>query len=94
MTKTPTCTVRGETTFTCRDCGATRVTYQSTVQHKDDDGNGYCDYGCGTTFTQPEPPHEDDGDKCPYCGETHTGFFGRIVAFFHRIAYFFRNLFR
>ena len=94
VTKTPTCTVRGETTFTCRDCGATKVTYQNTVQHKDDDHNGYCDYGCGTAFTQPEPPHEDEGDKCPYCGETHTGFFGRIVAFFHRIAYFFRNLFR
>lgn len=93
QTKTPTCAARGEFTYTCRDCGATKVTYQNTVQHKDDDRDGYCDYGCGTTFTKPEEPHEEEGGKCPYCGQRHTGFFGGIVGFFHRIAYFFKNLF-
>ena len=31
--------------------------------------------------------------SCPYCHQNHTGFFGGIVGFFHRIAYFFSHLF-
>ncbi|MBQ7637498.1 MAG: leucine-rich repeat protein [Clostridia bacterium] len=30
---------------------------------------------------------------CPLCHEKHEGFFGSIVGFFHRIIYFFKNLF-
>ncbi|MBR5411291.1 MAG: hypothetical protein IK104_11525, partial [Clostridia bacterium] len=34
-----------------------------------------------------------ESGSCPYCHQNHTGFFGGIVGFFHRIAYFFSNLF-
>ena len=34
----------------------------------------------------------DDGG-CPYCHQPHEGFWGKIVLFFHRIAWFFANLF-
>lgn len=30
---------------------------------------------------------------CKYCGEPHEGFFGKLVAFFHAIFYFFAHLF-
>ena len=32
-----------------------------------------------------EQQEEDNADLCPWCGQEHTGFFGGIVAFFHRI---------
>ena len=46
---------------------------------------------------EPEPPvvtpeEPAQSGNCP-CGKTHTGFFGRIVIFFHTIFYFFKNLF-
>ena len=34
----------------------------------------------------------DDGG-CPYCHERHEGFFGPLVLFFHRVAFFFSRLF-
>ncbi len=33
------------------------------------------------------------GGTC-VCGQTHTGFFGNIITFFHRIIYFFKGLFK
>lgn len=99
VTKAPTCAAEGEKTFTCTVCGATRTEPVGKVGHKDADGNGYCDYNCGTymggeTPTQPDTPSQPSGDQCKYCGETHTGFWGKIVQFFHNILYFFKNLFR
>ncbi len=32
-------------------------------------------------------------DACPYCGEVHEGFFGKIIAFFHSILYRIKSLF-
>ena len=50
--------------------------------------------------TDPEDPTEQpgaddpqDGSLCKWCGEPHTGFWGKIVAFFHSILYFFAHLF-
>ena len=55
---------------------------------------------------EPDPGTGDNGGSgnnggsgsssgsCPYCHENHTGFFGAIVGFFHRILYFFSNLFK
>ena len=34
-----------------------------------------------------------DEGECPYCHQTHEGFFGKIALFFHKIAYFFTKLF-
>jgi hypothetical protein len=91
-----TCTSGGITTYTCTRC---RHSYTKNptppADHVDADGDGWCDFGCGTAMGKPdEGGHQDNGQgKCPYCGQTHTGFFGGIGAFFHRIAYFFRHLF-
>lgn len=35
-----------------------------------------------------------DGGVCKYCGQTHTSsLWGRLVALFHAIAYFFKHIF-
>ena len=49
-----------------------------------------------TNPTEPEnpPTPADDENICKYCGEDHgTSFWGKIVAFFHSILYFFAHLF-
>ena len=99
VTRPATCTENGVETRYCTVCGTPETHPVAKVGHRDNNGDGLCDYGCGTvmgeTPTQPtEPSQPSGGDKCPLCGETHTGFFGKIVGFFHRIAYFFQNLFR
>ena len=92
-----TCTSGGITTYSC-----TRCPYSYTedptprTDHVDNDRDGWCDYGCGTAMVIPGEGGQgqsDSGEKCPLCGETHTGFLGRIIGFFHRIAYFFKHLF-
>ena len=40
----------------------------------------------------PDTPTEGDG-ICKWCGQTHEGFFGKLVGFFHSVAYFFAHLF-
>ena len=41
----------------------------------------------------PNQPGETDPNACPYCGEVHEGFFGKIVAFFHNILFRIKSLF-
>ena len=98
VTQNPTCAAKGVKTFTCTLCNATRTEEIATVGHKDDNGDGMCDYGCGTSMgvvTPNDPnPNEPSGEElCKYCHQPHTGFFGKIVGFFHSIAYFFAHLF-
>ena len=100
VTASPTCSAKGVKTFTCTVCGATKTQELAAVGHKDDNNDGWCDYNCGTPMIngqpgQPTQPSEPSGggDECPLCHEHHTGFFGKIVGFFHRIIYFFKNLF-
>lgn len=83
--KPSTCTEYGTGLFTCVICGDRKESPVSLAPHTDADGNGFCD-GCGSEMPKP-------ADLCKYCGKTHTGFFGKITAFFHNILYFFRNLF-
>ena len=45
----------------------------------------------GKTF--PENGGTADGGACKWCGETHEGFFGSILGFFHDVFYFFAHLF-
>ena len=35
----------------------------------------------------------DNGERCDWCGEEHTDFWGKIVGFFHMIWYFWAHLF-
>ena len=77
----PTCMKGGITTYTCTRCRDSFTKNPTDpVPHTDFDGDGYCDYGCGTKI-------------CPLCGEAHAGPLGGITALFHRIMYFVRNLF-
>ena len=42
----------------------------------------------------PDPTPTEKDHTCKYCGQDHgTSFWGRFVAFFHSILYFFKNLF-
>ena len=88
-----TCTETGLTEGTvCEVCGEP-LTAQEVVPalgHTDDDKDGYCDR-CREKLSD-EAPAEEDG-SCPICHEEHTGFFGMIKGFFHRVMYFFRRLF-
>ena len=86
----PTCTEGGITTYTCTRCRDS-FTKDPTpaLDHEDNDGDGYCDYGCGTRIESPE----GDEELCDWCGEPHTGLQGRIVGFFHSVIYFFAHLF-
>ncbi|MBQ7637440.1 MAG: CAP domain-containing protein [Clostridia bacterium] len=81
-----TCMNDGITTYTCTRCGD-KFTKNPVpaFEHVDEDGDDYCDYGCGTYMGELQP-------NCA-CGKTHTGPFASIIIFFHRIVYFFRGLF-
>ena len=84
VTRNPGCTAAGEKTFTCTVCGATRTETIARTNHTDANGDGACD-NCGAEMGKE--------NVCKYCGEVHTGFFGKIVQFFHNLICFFRNLF-
>lgn len=83
-TVAPTCTAEGYTTYKCTRCDATeRRDVTGRVDHVDNDGDGYCDFGCGTKM----------GGSGNSGRDGITGFWQRIVSFFQRIIDFFRNLF-
>ena len=48
-------------------------------------------YGDASEHVEAQAAMDDGG--CPYCHEPHEGFAGKIVLFFHKIAWFFTNLF-
>ena len=79
-----TCNDKGKVTYTCTRCGYSYEERLDKLTHEDFDGNGECDY-CGFTMTP---------GACRYCGKVHTGFFGKIVGFFHYIFWFLSELFR
>ena len=60
--------------------------------HTEPDANGFCER-CHEQIAEPTPVTPVPKDLCPYCQQEHTGFFGRFIAFFHRILYFFKQLF-
>jgi hypothetical protein len=81
--KEATCSEKGLTEGSrCSVCGKILVEQKETpvIDHSDADNNGYCDM-CKQMMT--------GGNHCVHCGQIHTGFFGGIIAFFHRIAHIF-----
>ena len=84
--KNATCSENGYTGDTvCSGCGETLArgsAINATGNHVDADNDGHCDT-CGTQMT--------GGDRCPYCGKTHDGFFGWLVRFFHKIFALFKR---
>ncbi len=85
--RTPaTCSADGERVKKCAECGT--VLQSETIEktdHSDKNNDGWCDM-CSAELT----PH----DKCKYCGQTHEGFFGKLIGSLHNILYFFRSLFK
>ena len=81
----PSCVRDGGKVRTCAACDALDYVQRTAATgHTDENGDGICD-GCGAALVSP--------DACPYCGKVHGGGLEKIVAFFHRILAFFRNLF-
>lgn len=62
------------------------------TDHTDKNGDGLCDV-CHNEVGDSQGGSSDDGNRCKYCGQVHEGFWGKIVGFFHKIAYFFAHLF-
>ena len=81
-----TCTQTGLTEgVKCSVCGEVLVAQQTipaTGEHVDEDGDGYCDHGCGTKTSEPS----EDSGVCEYCGKDHSkSFWQAIICFFTRI---------
>ena len=77
----PSCIDKGYTTYTC-ECGDSYVAdYVDILEHKDENGDYKCDYGCGYEF---EKLAEPCSCNC------HAG---GIKAFFFKIINFFQKLF-
>ena len=96
----PTCYVQGFTTYTC-GCNDSYVgDYTDKLEHKDDNGDYECDYGCGYEFEKqadsdsygPEEPDtpEDTDTPEPCSCNCHAG---GIKAFFFKFINFFAKLF-
>ena len=80
-----TCTDNGISVRYCTVCNARDTQTIPAPGHRDADGDGYCD-ACNTDLNaSPE-------SNC-VCGQYHSGPFAFIIKFFHRITYFFKNLF-
>ena len=93
LAEAPTCTSEGREIRVCaNNASHTETRKVSKIAHEDGNGDGYCDM-CGTSLSSQSSQGESSADKCPYCGKVHTGPFGGVIAFFHRIAYFFAHLF-
>ena len=81
-----TCVRDGGTVRVCSGCSAFDYVQRVPASgHRDSNGDGRCDL-CGASLTV--------SGGCPYCHKVHGGGFDRVVAFFHRILYFFKKLFR
>ncbi len=88
----PGCEYDGSYEIRCEYCDYAVSEVIQRTGHHDNNGDGYCD-DCGKNL-RPAGGEEEQQNVCRWCGKVHTGFFGRIVQFFHNIAYFFTHLFR
>ena len=82
--QTPTCTQSGFHMTVCATCGKEfeKVTEDPALGHTAPDSNGNC-ARCGAHLV-------DMPNTCKWCGKVHTGFWGKIVGFFHSILAFFK----
>ena len=97
-------TASAKAVFACTRCGDTQTVTAAisseTVKEPTDTEAGKKVYTAtaefeGETYTdavEKTIPSQGDG-LCKWCGERHEGFFGRILGFFHSVAYFFAHLF-
>ena len=86
----PTCTENGYMVFTCTVCGDSYTEAgEKATGHTDANNDGVCD----TCNEQTDDGSNSVMNKCKWCGKVHTGFFGKLIEFFHNILYFFAHLF-
>ncbi len=91
-----TCTAPATYYYSCATCGAIEknaghtFTSGSATAHVDANGDNRCD-NCNKDLSQPQPEPQN---LCKYCHKEHTGFFGKIVQFFHNILYSLTHLFK
>ncbi len=97
-------TASANAVFACTCCGDTQSVpaeiFSETVKEPTDTEAGKKVYTAtvefeGNTYTdtlEKSIPALNEG-LCKWCGERHEGFFGRILGFFHSVAYFFAHLF-
>ena len=78
VTAQPTATQPGERTYT------------ATAEFG---GKTYTDVKTEVLPATGEPDTPSGDNLCKWCGQPHTGFFGKLVGFFHSILYFFAHLF-
>ena len=89
----PTCVSAGYVTFTCSVCGDSYTEAgDKATGHSDPDGDGICNE-CGEKVNNGSGGSGSSAAKCKWCGKVHTGFFGKLIEFFHNILYFFAHLF-
>lgn len=81
--ETVTATVTSETAQAPTDTQAGKTVYTATAEFE---GRTYTD------TVEKTVPALNDG-LCKWCGERHEGFWGKIIGFFHSVAYFFAHLF-
>ena len=81
VTVKPTCTARGEKTFSCTVCGATKTEAVAALGHTSPDGGGNCTR-CGAHLKDVTDPN-----ACAYCGEVHSGLFGWLVGLIHSLLF-------
>ena len=86
----PTCMDAGLEQRVCaNDAGHVETRMIGKLEHVDADGDGICD-DCHTDIGSSAPAEPES--NC-VCGQYHTGPFAGIIKFFHKIVYFFKNLF-
>ena len=81
------CTYYGEIVYTC-ECGDNYKRIIELKDHIDENGDGLCDE-CDATV---DNSNSTQKSNC-VCGKYHTGTFAKLIKFFHKIIYFFKNLF-
>ena len=98
-TVSPDVTVTSDVTLQPTATTAGEKTYTATAEFN---GETYTDTRTEVlpaTGETDDPGEQDTPDApsgqalCKWCGEPHTGFWGKIVGFFHSILYFFAHLF-
>ena len=88
----PSCSEQGYTEHICAGCGDSyRDNTTIALGHTEPDADGNCTR-CGAHLKDPTPADpQPNPNACKWCGEVHTGFFGMIVGFFHRILALFKR---
>ena len=92
----PTCTAAGTCYYECKLCGkrftdasgtteTTETVPVAALGHTVPNAKGQCDR-CGAQLIP-------EDQLCPYCHGNHTGTLGSLIAFIHKVLYFFSHLF-